>query len=133
MDELAARIDRLIAQEGLPWVRKDSVVEVELYHGRRQRVRVAERDGTLQFWSRILPSGFVRDSNERWGQLALRAWRKNAHADLVGFGFDHRDRLIGLSEYPGLQPGDGDLRLYIEAVAKESDRLEHVLLGMDRN
>lgn len=133
MTDLLKRIDRLIAHEDLPWQRNGSVIEVRLHEGRRQRVRIAETSGTIQIWSCVLPSTFVQANSERWGQLALRAWRKNSHADLVGFGFDRRHRLIGFAEHPGRDVRDADLRLYVEAVARESDRLEHVLLGLDQN
>lgn len=133
MAEILERIDRLIAREALSWERKGSVIEVELHRGRRQRVRVVERNGATHFWSRILPTRFVQADGVRWTQLTLRTWRKNAHADLVGFAFDHRDRMIGFAEYPSLDPRDRDLRLCIEAVAQESDRIEHLILGIDRN
>ena len=51
---------------------------------------------------------------------------------LRAFAFDENDRLIGVVEVPSGTLQDEELRIYIEALAKECDRFEYVLQGWDR-
>jgi hypothetical protein len=50
---------------------------------------------------------------------------------LVAFGFDKRDRLVGIVEQPIATMAPEELRFYVEMLAKECDRFEYVLTGED--
>ena len=52
--------------------------------------------------------------------------------ELVTFAFDQNDRLVGVVEVPAGTLQDEELRVYIEALAKECDRFEYALKGWDR-
>ncbi len=67
-----------------------------------------------------------------WRDIAYRAWRRNAMKELVTFAFDDNDRLIGVVEVPSGTLQDEELRVYIEALAKECDRFEYALKGWER-
>ena len=55
-----------------------------------------------------------------------------AMKELGTFAFDEDDRLIGVVEVPSGTLQDEELRVYIEALAKECDRFEYALKGWDR-
>jgi len=131
MTDVLSQIDRIIERWDLSWVRSDRIVDVELWKdGRRQRVYVESRDRSVRFRSIAASSTHVKQSERYWREL--RVWRKNASKEIVGFAFDRRDRLIGCAEHPATRLTDRDLRMYIEVVARECDRLEFLLTGDDR-
>jgi len=108
-------------------------VEVELWEGgRRQRVYVEVRKDSVRCRSIAASSGHVTKNDRYWRALAVRAWRKNAAKEIVGFAFDRKDRLIGCAEHPGTRLTDRDLRTYIEVLARECDHMEFLLTGEDR-
>lgn len=76
-------------------------------------------------------SSLVTTNDRRWCELELLAWRKNALSELVGFGFDGDDNLIGIIEQPKVSLDPEELVTYVEAVARECDRLEYALTGQD--
>ena len=127
-------LDDLIRRRELPWVRTGDAIEVDLSKtGRRQRVQIQESGGSYIFRSLVAGSAQVRSSDKYWRDLAYRAWCRNAQKDLVTFGFDQKDRLIGLIRQPIDTTDDEELILYIDALAVECDRLEYVVTGEDAN
>ena len=52
--------------------------------------------------------------------------------ELVTFACDDNDRLIGVVEVPSGTLQDEELRVYIEALAKECDRFDYAPKGWDR-
>ena len=131
--DILSQIDRIIHHWKLPWTRSEQTVEVELFQGgRRQRVYVEAHEHSIHFRSIAAPSGHVKRSERYWRELALRAWRKNASKEIVGFAFDRRDRLVGCCQHPGTRLTNRDLRMYIEVLARECDHMEFLLTGEDR-
>ena len=123
----------MIQRWKLPWTRSEQLIDVELSHGgRHQRVFIEAREHSVHFRSIVVPTRHVRQSDRYWRELALRAWRKNASKEIVGFAFDRRDRLIGCADHPGTHLTDRDLRTYIEVLARECDHFEFLLSGEDR-
>ena len=57
----------------------------------------------------------------------------NAQSNLVTFCFDKRDNLIARIRHLADHLDSEELELYIETLAAESDRAEHMLTGQDRN
>ena len=64
--------------------------------------------------------------------IAYRAFRKNAHKELVNFSFDNNGNLVGLITQPVEYLHDAELKLYINVVAQECDRFEYKLTGEDK-
>ena len=133
MKTLVAQLDRLVAKNQLVWQRDGHSVRVELAKsGRTQTVQLNQADGCYRFQSTVLPSTEVTRKRRLWRDIAYRAWRRNAMKELVTFAFDENDRLIGVVEVPDGTLQDGELQVYIEALAKECDRFEYALKGWDR-
>lgn len=133
MKTLVDRIDQLVAKDQLTWRRDGHRVRVELVRsGRTQTVQLSQEDGRYRFESTVLPSREVTRQRNVWRNIAYRAWRRNAMKELVTFAFDEDDRLVGVIEVPAGTLQDQELRVYIEALAKECDRFEYALTGWDR-
>ncbi len=66
-----------------------------------------------------------------WNELARLAWQRNAESDLVTFGFDNRNRLVGQIRHPAELLDLKELDLFIWALARECDRFEYQLSGKD--
>ena len=56
---------------------------------------------------------------------------KNDMKDLVSFAFDDKNNLVGIIKQPALTLDHDELKLYIEALARECDRFEYILTGKD--
>ena len=133
MKTLVDRIDQLVRKEQLVWRRDGGSIRVELARsGRTQTVQLRQLDGRYRFESTVLPSREVTRHLGLWRDIAYRTWRRNAMKELVTFAFDENDRLIGVVEVPSGTLQDEELRIYIEALAKECDRFEYALRGWDR-
>jgi hypothetical protein len=131
--DVLTQVDRIIRDWKLPWTRSGTVVDIELWEGgRRQRVYVEPSLDSVHFWSLAAPARHVKQSDKYWRALALRAWRKNASKEIVGFAFDRKDRLIGCADHPGIRLTNSDLRTYIEVLARECDHMEFLLTGDDQ-
>ena len=131
VDDILGMIDRLI-KSGAQWERSDGTIDVKLGRADRwQRVEVGRRGDICLLRSMVVGTTFVTRNNAHWRRLAYRAWRKNAEKELVAFGFDKRDRLVGIVEQPIATMAPEELRFYVEMLAKECDRFEYVLTGED--
>jgi len=128
---LHSEVDKLIGERSLPWQRSGSTVHVQLWNGRKQRVTLGTFEDLYTFTSVAARSAFVTESTDRWNDFAVRVWRKNALSELVGFAFDRKHNLIGIIEQPQSSLEPEELFVYIDAVARECDRLEYALTGKD--
>ena len=133
MKTLVERLDRLVTRDHLAWRRDGHSVRVELARsGRAQTVQLSLEDDRYRFQSTVLLSKEVPRKQRLWRDIAYRAWRRNAMKELVTFAFDKNDRLVGVVEVPAGTLQEEELRIYIEALAKECDRFEYALKGWDR-
>ncbi len=134
VERLLQRVDEAIRSEDLPWKRSHHTVEVELWRsGRRQRIQL-ERAGDLYvFSSTVVGSAFVTKNDTRWRDLAYTVWRKNQLKDIVTFAFDPTHRLIGRIEQPASTLDRPELIAYVDTLARECDRFEYNLIGVDRS
>ncbi len=133
MKTLVEQLDRIVANNQLSWRRDGHSIRVELARsGRTQTVQLSLEDDRYRLQSTVLPAKEVTRKRCLWRDIAYRAWRRNAMKELVTFAFDEHDRLIGVVEVPAGTLQDEELRVYIEALAKECDRFEYALKGWDR-
>jgi hypothetical protein len=131
LDELANEVRHLIRSERLPWTQTDHAVDVQLWRNDRSHtVRLDCRNGMFVFESTVSGPSQVTKSKTYRRDLAYRVWRINALKELITFSFDYQDRLIGMIETPETTMDTSELKLYIETVAKECDRLRYVLTGL---
>ena len=132
MQELIARIDRLSRRSDRGWTLEGDTIQVSLREGgRSQTVRVSQEEDRYVFRSVVLSSSSATRTRNRRRRVAYRAWRRNGSKPLVTFAFDDEDRLIGLIEVPAATLDHEELDLYIETLARECDRFEYVLTGVD--
>jgi len=95
--------------------------------GRTHRVRVRETDEVYEMHALVAGAAAVRKVPD----LALRVWRYNRAAQLVGFRIDVRERVWaeGWVAKAGLTAEE--FQLVLRRVAAESDRFEFLLTGKD--
>lgn len=94
---------------------------------RKQRVRISRKRNEYVFATIVL--GATSGDHD----LALRAWRRNAETELVNFALDPKDRLVGEIRHPVGHLDEGELLVYLQALATEGDRFEYVLSGRDEH
>lgn len=104
----------------------DEIV-VSLGETRKHRVKVYDEGEHLRLRGKVATPGRIADL----AYETQRAWEHNRRDSLVGFRFDHRERLVGECLVPiaGLTPDE--LALCVRAVAAECDRYEYLLTGKD--
>ena len=130
MEDLRRRIDGLAARECLPWQRDGNRVRISLSRsGRSQIVRLARRKDRYVFSSVVAHASAV---NEDRRSLAFRIWRRNALKAVVTFTVDRRERVIGLIDQPIESLHPKELKFYLGTLARECDRFEYLLTGVDR-
>jgi hypothetical protein len=129
MKALLEQIRRAVVREGLSWETDGSSVLVRFKTGRQQRVTVSLEGGAYLLESVVLAR---RDRPEGLGsrELMMRAWLRNAHTQIVAFGMDRREKLVGRVRVP-VNSIHRHARTYIELLAIECDRFEYVLTGTD--
>ncbi len=89
---------------------------------------IDQLQGAYRISSVVLGRTRVGKTTAKRAEAARRAWYRNDLGDLVSFGLD-RGRLVGRIEQPIETLDDEELRLYVETVARESDRFEYALRG----
>ena len=88
-------------------------------------------DDLYVFTSVVLGTRNVTKSIRHWRRLALLVWERNARHQLVTFGFDRKDRLIGQIQHQAEFLDPEELELYVNTLARECDRFEYLLTGKD--
>ena len=133
MDRLLKMTRKLSRTHKEDWTLKEKYVDVRLGKGtRHQRVYMFLKGRYYFFISVVLGSTAVKKNNQRWNELALMAWQRNADHELVNFAFDKNDRLVGLIRHPAKHLDPEELDLYISTLARECDRFEYMIAGMDK-
>jgi hypothetical protein len=133
MDNLLKMMKKLIRKNGENWSLTDKYVDVQLGKSmRHQRVYLYFQGGFYFFKSVVMSSTAVRKNKQRWKELVLMTWQRNADHELVNFGFDKQDRLVGLIRHPAEHLDPEELELYIVALTRECDRFEYLLAGKDK-
>jgi len=98
---------------------------------RHQDIRLKREGDDYVLTSVVLPTATAKKTNRDRRQLARLAWERNADQEIVTFGFDHRHRFVGQIRHPAAQLDPEELDVYIESLARECDRFEYLLSGMD--
>ena len=133
MDNLLKMLRKLIRKNREIWSLTDKYVDVQLGRStRHQRVYLYFKGGFYYFKSVVMGSIAVRKNKQRWNELVLMAWQRNADHELVNFAFDNQDRLVGLICHPAEHLDPEELELYINTLANECDRFEYLLAGKDK-
>jgi len=133
MERLQKMMRQLSNKHKENWTFKEKYVEVQLGKGmRHQRVHIYLKDGFYFFKSVVMSSAAVRANKQEWNELALMAWQRNADHELITFGFDTQDRLVGLIRHPAKYLDLKELELYVTTLTRECDRFEYLLAGGDK-
>jgi hypothetical protein len=105
----------------------DSVL-VRFDSGRRHRVRVLATEDAFEFHAVVVRSSAVHNP----GDLALWLWRLNRTTQIVSFRIDARGRVVASGWLPTAGATAREFLMVLRRVAVESDRLEYLLTGKDR-
>ena len=107
-------------------------IRVEVRGGsRHQDIWIKRMDDLYVFTSVVLGTRTVTKNIRRWQRLALLVWERNAQHQLVTFGFDRKNRLIGQIQHQAEFLDPEELELYVNTLARECDRFEYLLTGKD--
>lgn len=94
---------------------------------RKQRVRVSRKGSEYVF------ATIVRKETSGDHDMALKAWQRNAETELVNFALDPKEQLVGEIRHPVGHLDEGEVLVYLQALATEGDRFEYVLSGRDEH
>jgi hypothetical protein len=97
--------------------------------GRKQQIFVKRTDGSYILTSNVLHRARVEELGH-W-EVLLALWMRNHTSNLVGFRLDKSGKAIGYVEHKAESLDPHDLAYTIEVLARECDRLEFVLSGVD--
>jgi hypothetical protein len=133
MDKISQQVSHLISDAGRPWRFDGRTVHVAMQEeGRHQGVDLTREGDYYVLTGVVLSRADVTRSTKRWNDLACLAWQRNAEQELVSFGFDRQDRLIGQIRHLAEHLDPEELDLYIHVLARECDRFEYLLSGKDQ-
>ena len=133
MDRLLKMMRRLAKKHKENWILKKQYVDIKLVRRKRhQRVYMSLEDGFYSFYSVVMGSTAVKKNYQRWNELTVMAWERNADHELVTFAFDKYDRLIGHIRHPAEYLDIEELELYISNLSFECDRFELLISGGDK-
>jgi hypothetical protein len=129
MKTVLDEIRHAIANDELDWDIEGSSVLIRFKTGRQQRVTLSLEGETYVLESIVLAKK-DRPDDLSPRDLIARAWRRNAHTEIVAFGLDRREKLVGKVRVPA-KSIQRHARTYFELLAIECDRFEYVLTGAD--
>lgn len=103
-------------------------VLVRFESGRSHRVQVCEADDTYEFHTIVARSSAGYNARE----LSLWIWRLNRTAQLVSFRIDTRGRVVASGWVSKTGVTAAEFLTVLRRVAIESDRIEFLLTGKDK-
>jgi len=132
VDKLTRLLKPLVKKHRATWtLRKNSVDVGFAEQGRHQTILLEKKSSDYVLTSVVLGATAVTKRGEEWSRLAILAWQSNADQQLVTFGFDRHDRLVGRIRHPAEHLDPEELELYVTTLARECDRFEYLLTGRD--
>jgi len=133
MDKLAQMVRMLSKKHKDSWTPHNKYVDVKLSLRKRHHRVYLKHVGKYYFLiSVIMGSAAVTKSEQRWNELILMAWRRNADHEIVNFTFDKQNRLVGIIRHPANYLDPEELELYITTLTYECDRFEFLISGSDK-
>lgn len=132
MQKIHRLVQEVVKGGGAEWSLYNDRLVVYIGDGQRhQDIRVQRQGADYVLTSVVLDSGTVKKETRRWYDLARLAWQRNAEHQLVTFGFDKYDRLVGQIRHPAEHLDAEELEIYVRTLARECDRFEYLLSGED--
>ena len=132
MRVLDQHLETLCRQMGEDWTYEGAgMLRVHVGSDRYHRIRIVRDGDDYVFTAIILLAKDVTRTTRRWNELARLVWQRNAEREVVAFGFDDRDRLVGRVRHPARFLDEEEVEFYVRCLAAECDRLEYLLTGLD--
>lgn len=113
----------------LSWKATGAELTIKFINGRKQRINIERRNSRYLLTSVVL--GRVRVEEIGRARLLPRLWQYNRETNVVAFDVDKRGRLIGWVEQVAETLDPEELSIYIQWLARQCDRLEYILSGLD--
>lgn len=135
MEALLQIVDDLVTHDPDSYKRNGNYVRVGVDRfGRMQRIHLARKSNFYVLTSPVAHVEGVtgKDSRKR-RKLQLRIWARNALKPLVCLRIDGRDRIIGQILVPVGQTSSSTIEFYLKNLARDCDRFEYVLTGLDQH
>ena len=135
LNSLLREIDELLASKRIHGERNGKHLLIRLDRSdRTQRIRVAQQDSTYQFTSVVARvKDVVGRGNRARSDLVFRILCRNALKPIVFLHIDDRDRVIGQVTCPVSTADAPEIEFYLTTLARDCDRFEYILLGLDQN
>ena len=132
MNKILGYAQRLAGRSDSSWRLDRTAATVTIDLGpRHQTVKMQRVSDEFVLSTVVLGTRRVCKDDDVWRELARLAWLRNAEHELVTFGFDRHDRLIGQIRHPVDQLDYAEFEAYVVALARECDRFEYLLTGQD--
>jgi hypothetical protein len=107
----------------------DDSLLVSFTGGRKQQIFVKKRNASYILTSNVLHKSKVEDLGR--ANILRALWIRNHSSNLVGFRIDKSGKVVGYVEHQAESLDPIDLAYCIEVLARECDRLEFILSGID--
>ena len=111
------------------WKADRAELTVEFSDGRKQRIHIERRSGRYLLTSVVLGRARVEEIGST--HLLPLLWQRNRETNVVAFDIDQRGRLIGRVEQVAETLDAEELAIYTKWLARQCDRLEYILSGLD--
>ena len=127
-------VDELIAQEKLDAERKNSSVSISLpAAGRKQKINLKCLDSVYEFSTVVAKVENVIGSHKKKTkrELQLQIWHRNALKPIVALHIDSEDQVIGRVTCTTTSMHTNEVGFYLQTLARDCDRFEYILSGLD--
>ena len=134
MESLLQIVDELIETKRLSGRRDGNVAFINLDRSdRTQKVRLATKNDSYEFSSVVARVRDVtKSTKDARYELLFRIWCRNALKPVVSLGIDARDRVVGTVTCSIHSTQVVEILFYLTTLARDCDRFEYILSGLDR-
>ena len=129
-------IDSLIDEQILNGrrVKNQVIVLLESAH-REQAIRIVEREDQYELTSIVSRVKKITTSGKRLSRndLQKKIWQRNARKAVVTLAIDGYDRVVGTVRFPSIHVERNEVLFYLMTLARDCDRFEFILTGLDQH
>lgn len=135
LNSLLYEIDALLASKRIRGERNGNQLLVRLDRSdRTQKIRVAQQKSTYKFTSVVARvKDVIGRGTQARNDLVFRILCRNALKPIVFLQIDDRDSVVGQVTCPVSSADAPEIEFYLTTLARDCDRFEYILLGLDQN
>jgi hypothetical protein len=132
---LIREIDELLATERISGERDGNQLLIRFDRSdRTQKIRIEQQNSTYLFTSTVAKvKDVIGRATRARDDLVFRILCRNALKPIVFLHIDDRDRVVGQVTCPVASADTAEIEFYLNTLARDCDRFEYILLGLDQN